>query len=226
MDESLTEDMKIIRKHLETELDAQAIILAGSRSHGDYREDSDWDIYIITTKEFDEHPILEGYQIDVYCLHPDDNFSFDKLGWKLFDSDIICDTPRGDAQRLVNQAEEFRKKGPKPWTLNYAKTRKDKVGRYANKLRNCIESESWFELHQRLNWHFLENSYTWWYGIRGEWEPRPQRIMEDVRKRDSEFASLLGKIVEPTTTDFERVDFFHKLHQNFLNSKVYKGYAS
>ncbi|MHA1199223.1 MAG: nucleotidyltransferase domain-containing protein [Candidatus Heimdallarchaeaceae archaeon] len=224
MDESLVEDMKIIRQHLETEYDAQAIILSGSRSFGDYKKDSDWDIYILTEKEIKFHPILDGYQLDIYCLHPDDNFSFDKMGWKLFICEVICDTPSGDAQRIVDQAQEFRKKGPELWTLNRAITRRDKVERYANKLRNCIETENWFELHQRLNWHFLENSYSWWYGIKGEWEPRPQQIMEDLTMRDSEFAELLKKIVNSKTTDIERVELFHQLHQNFLNSKVYKDY--
>ncbi len=226
MHESLKEDMKIIRHHLETEYDAQAIILSGSRSCGDYKEDSDWDIYIMTEKDIQFHPGLEGYHLDIYCLHPEDNFSFDKLGWKLFFCEIICDTPKGDAQRIVNQAQEFRKRGPKPWSLNHAITRKDKVERYSNKLKNCIESESWFELHQRLNWHFLENSYTWWYGIRNEWQPRPQNIMDDLSKRDPQFASILKKIVDSRTTDLERVDLFHKLHQNFLNSDVYKNYIN
>lgn len=225
MDESLNEDMKKIRDHLETELDAQAIILAGSRSCGDYKENSDWDIYILTEKEFDIHPKLEGYHLDVYCLHPDDNFSFDKLGWKLFYCEVICDTPKGDAQRIVEQAQEFRKRGPTSWTLNHAITRKDKVDRYENKLKNCIASENWFELHQRLNWHFLENAYSWWYGVRGEWEPRPQDLMGDLSIRDPEIASILAKIVKSTTTDLERVEQFHQFHQNFLNSKVYQEYV-
>jgi len=146
------------------------------------------------------------------------------MGWKLFDSEIIYDTPRKDALRIIHQAEEFRKKGPKPWTLNHAKTRRDKVERYENKLADCITSESWFELHQRLNWYFLENSYSWWYGAREEWEPRPQYIMDDLNKRDPEFTTILKKIVEPRTTNLERVELFHKLHQNFLNSKVYQEY--
>ena len=204
--------------------DAQVIILAGSRSSGDYKEDSDWDIYILTEKEFETHPILEGYQLDIYCLHPEDDFSFDKLGWKLFHCEVICDTPNRDAQRIIDQAQEFRKIGPEPWSLNRALTRKDKVERYANKLRNCIKSENWFELHQRLNWHFLENSYSWWYGIRTEWEPRPQKMMEDLGNRDPEYASILKKLVDPNITDLERVELFAQLHENFLSSKVYLEY--
>jgi len=132
--------------------------------------------------------------------------------------------PKGDAQRIVDQAQEVRKKGPETWTLNRTITRKDKVERYANKLKNCIETENWFELHQRLNWHFLENSYSWWYGIRREWEPRQQELMGDLKTRDPEFASILENIVNPKTTDLERVELFHKLHTNFLNSKVYLEY--
>lgn len=224
MDDSLEEDMKIIQEHLENKYNAQAIILAGSRCHGDYKEDSDWDIYVLTEKDIEFHPILDGYQLDIYCLDPDENYSFDKHGWKLFDSEVILDNSKGDAQRIITQAEKFRKKGPKSWTLNHAITRKDKVERYENKFKNCIDSESWFELHQRLNWHFLENSYSWWYGVRGEWEPRPQKIMDDLSRRDPEFASLLSKIVESQTTDLERVELFHQLHENFLNSKAYLDY--
>jgi len=49
-------------------------------------------------------------------------------------------------------------------------------------------------------------------------------MMKNLKKRDPEFASILEKIVNPKTTDLERVELFHKLHTNFLNSKVYLEY--
>ena len=76
--------MEIVRRHLEKEYEAQAIILAGSRSCGDYKEDSDWDLYVLTEKEIEFHPKLEGYQLDIYCLNPNENYSFDKFGWNYF----------------------------------------------------------------------------------------------------------------------------------------------
>ena len=64
MDESLKEDMNKIRLFLEKELEAQAVIISGSRSIGDYKENSDWDIYILTEKDVEFIPKLEGYQLE------------------------------------------------------------------------------------------------------------------------------------------------------------------
>ena len=102
-----------------------------------------------------------------------------------------------DAQRILNEANIYYAKGPELWSLNRIITRKDKVIRYEKKFADCIEHKNWFQLHQRLNWHFFENSYTWWYGIRNEWEPRPQQMMQDLKKRDPEFALILEHITNP-----------------------------
>ena len=47
MDEILLDDMAKIRQFLETKANALAIILCGSRSVGDYKENSDWDLKIL-----------------------------------------------------------------------------------------------------------------------------------------------------------------------------------
>jgi hypothetical protein len=224
MDDEMWNDMEKIIKYLESEIGAQAIILCGSRSVGDYKENSDWDMKVLTTKEIDFMPYLEGYDLDFSCHDPNTHFSWEEFGWKLRFCEVITDTPSKDAQRIVNEAREYYAKGPKPWSVEYAKFRKNKVIRYEKKFADCIKHKDWFQLHQRLAWHFLENTYTWWYGIRGEWEPRPQQLMKDLHKRDPHFATLLKQIVDPKTTDIERVEFFRELHKNFFASKVYQDY--
>ncbi|MHA1111967.1 MAG: hypothetical protein ACTSRE_12745 [Promethearchaeota archaeon] len=226
MDEVLREDMDKITTFLQKEIDAQAIILCGSRSVGDYKENSDWDMKVLTTKNFEFSPHLEGYDLEISCHNPNINFSFEEFGWKLRFCEVILDTTNKDAHRIVKEAHQYYKNGPKSWSLNYAITRQDKIRRYEKKFADCIKHEKWFELHQRLNWHFLENSYTWWYGIRGEWEPRPQNLMQDLKKRDPSFANILERITNPETSDLERVKLFQKLHKNYIASDVYQEFIS
>ncbi len=224
MDEALREDMDKITTFLKKEIDVLAIILCGSRSVGDYKENSDWDMKVLTIKEFEFSPHLEGYDLDISCHAPHTHFSFEEFGWKLRFCEIVFDTPENDAQRIIDEAHAFYEKGPEPWSINHAITRQDKVIRYEKKFADCIKQGDWFQLHQRLNWHFLENSYTWWYGIRKEWEPRPQQIIQDLKKRDPEFAIILEEIAKPETSDLERVQLFYRLHQQFFASKQYQNY--
>jgi len=127
MDPSLRDDMKKIRTYLENELGAEAIILCGSRSVGDYKENSDWDLKILVEQETDSQEILEGYDLDCSTHHVSTSFSFEEFGLKLRFCEIINDTPSKDAQRIINEAHEFYNKGPKPWTKDHALDRKKKV---------------------------------------------------------------------------------------------------
>ena len=94
MDEVLREDMDKISTFLRNEIDAQSIILCGSRSVGDYKENSDWDMVVLTSKDFEFSPHLEGYDLDFACYHPDTHFSFEEFGWKLRFCEVIFDTPK------------------------------------------------------------------------------------------------------------------------------------
>ena len=222
MDEALQDDMNKIITFLKNEIDVLAIILCGSRNVGDYKENSDWDMKVLTIKELEFSPHLEGYDLDISCHEPTTHFSFEEFGWKLRFCEVILDTPEEDAQRIINEAHAFYAKGPIQWSLNHALTRQDKVIRYEKKLTDCIKQEDWFQLHQRLNWYFLENSYSWWYGVRSEWEPRPQQMMQDLKNRDPEFANILKQIIKPETSDLKRVKLFNKLHRKFFASKAYQ----
>jgi predicted nucleotidyltransferase len=82
MDESLKQDMNKISLFLRQEIGAQALILCGSRSVGDYKNNSDWDMKILTSKEFEFSPHLEGYDFDISCHDPQTHFTFEEFGWK------------------------------------------------------------------------------------------------------------------------------------------------
>ena len=45
------------------------IILFGSRARGDYREDSDWDILIVTNEKLDRRKYLEFYSSVIKALY-------------------------------------------------------------------------------------------------------------------------------------------------------------
>ena len=45
------------------------VILFGSRARGDYREDSDWDILVVTEEKLDRRKYLEFYSAVIKALH-------------------------------------------------------------------------------------------------------------------------------------------------------------
>jgi hypothetical protein len=113
------------------------------------------------------------------------------------------------------------KKGPAKWTKIYTLGRIEKVRRYENKFKDCLEDNNQAELYQRISWHFLENTYTWWYGVRGEWEPRPQQMFDDIKKRDPKFYKYL-EVVFTNSANKEKVKALHKLHKYFFKSKEFR----
>ena len=224
MQEDIKQDKHKIKEYLESEIDAVGIILCGSRHVGDYKEKSDWDLKVLVEKDPIFKTEFPGYSLDATFHHPKTTFTFEEFGLKLRFCEILSDTPEKDAKRIIDEAHEFYDKGPEPWTKEYAVNRQYKVQGYERKFADCIADKKWFELHQRLNWHFLETTYTYWYGLRREWEPRPQNIMDDLMERDPEYATILKELVDPNTSDLTRVELFNKLHRVFFESKVYREY--
>ena len=88
--------------------------------------------------------------------------------------------------------------------------------------QDCFDSGEDAEAHQRLAYFFLENTYSWWYGVRAEWEPRPQQMFEDMKNRDPEFYSHLERVFADNATNRERFAAFKDLHDYFFASKEYQ----
>lgn len=66
--------------------DKAEVILYGSRARGDYREDSDWDVLILTSRKLDvnEEDDLRGsiYSVELKYLQPISTMIYDKETWE------------------------------------------------------------------------------------------------------------------------------------------------
>jgi predicted nucleotidyltransferase len=226
MDAELQPIMDKIVDHLNQGFKVQALILCGSRSVGDYKPNSDWDLKAFV-KDPKKHvkenlfPQIEGIEIDCTFHRLDTKFSWEEFGRKLRFSEVIFDNKDKIASKIRKQAMKEYSKGPAKWTKQYALGRIEKVKRYENKFKDCLKDNNQAELFQRIAWHFLENTYTWWYGVRSEWEPRPQQLFADIKKRDPQFYKYLKKIYTSTKNE-EKVKALHNLHKYFFSSKEFK----
>ncbi len=63
-----------------------SLILFGSRARGDYREDSDWDVLVITDKEANaqlKRKIYEDiYEVELEYMQPVSTIIFEKEKWR------------------------------------------------------------------------------------------------------------------------------------------------
>lgn len=218
-------DLDRISAYLRAEFDARAIVLCGSRAAGDAKPGSDWDFKAFVADperhvRDDRWPELDGVDIDCTFHALDASFSFAEFGLKLRVARIVFDET-GVAERVMDEAQRAYARGPEPWTRHYARARRLKVRRYEAKFRDLLAVDNVLELRQRLAWCFLEMTYAWWYGVRAEWEPRPQRMFDDLAERDPEFHELLLAAAAEGVSDAERVERFAELHRCFFSSEAY-----
>ena len=205
--------------YLKKEFQVEALILCGSRCVGDYKENSYWDMnaFVKNPKKINKIPKLEGVDIDCSFHSIYTKYSWKEFNKKLRFSEVVFDNKNKIANKIRNQAFKVYDKGPAKWNKKIALAKIEKVQRYENKFKDCLKYGKLGELFQRIAWHYLENTYVWWYGVRGEWEPRGQQMFEDIKKRDPKFYSHLRKIFTSTSNE-EKVNALHQLHKYFFES--------
>lgn len=226
MNPELKPDLDRISAYLRDEFDAQALILCGSRHVGDYKPHSDWDVKAFVEdpqKHIKENrfPQLPGVDIDCTFHTLDTQFSWDEFGLKLRFSEVVFDNDDGIARKVRDQAQEEYAKEPQKWSLFYALGRIEKAKRYEAKFQDLLEEGNHAELFQRIAFHYTENTYTWWYGARQEWEPRPQAMFKDLQARDPEFYRHLSRVFTSTDNE-EKVRALHDLHEHFFSTEAFQ----
>ena len=227
----LTDKEEKVIEFLIKEYDAKAIIFVGSRAVGDFKPNSDWDIWVFSDKKnripaYKLQPKynLENEDLDLYFASTKQKFDYGFFGVKLRFNKIVYD-PKKIAKNIISNANKFYSKGADKWTKQYAIWRIDKVKRYENKFKDLLIDKNYLELYDRIANAVLETTFTWWYGVRGEWLPRPQQMFSDLKKRDKKFYDYLKKISDNETTQIERIEILKKLHRYFFNSKEYRKIA-
>ncbi len=183
---------KIIIEFLRKRYQAKVIIIVGSRVVGDFKPNSDWDIYIFTNKKLPKETLKQFYNalpkgikdedLDVYKNSMKSSSYPAKLWRDLRNSKIVLDTKAGFGRKLRKRALEIYRKGPKKWTKSYAQGREYKARRYEKKFEDNLKDKKYGELFLRISWHYTENIVDWWFGIRQEFLLRPQQAFPYIRK--------------------------------------------
>jgi predicted nucleotidyltransferase len=225
--------LRVINDYFKTKYKAKVLIVVGSRAIGDFKPNSDWDIYMFTDVE-DEHnetfeefieaypSILKNDDIDLYWNSMDIDSYPQKLWRDLRNSKVVLDTPDGFGEKLREKAIGFYKKGPKKWSKDYAFGRTVKARRYMKKFEAHLADKEYEELFLRIAWHYSENIIDWWFGIRQEFPLRPQKAFPYIKEKDPEFYNELQKIVSEKTSYRVKIDAFKKIHQLLFESEEFK----
>jgi len=213
-------------EYIKKEYRAEAIIFVGSRAVGDFKPNSDWDIWIITDNKNmkDERDTkgkygLQGEDFDLYTCSTKQKFDWNLFWLRLRFHKIMYD-PKGFGARLVKQAMKEYDKGPKV-TREWVLGRRDKATRYMNKFEDNLEDKNYAELFNGICWHFVENIIDWWFMFRKEWPLRRQNKFDYIKKKDPKFYFQLQKVFSDKTSFKQKVDAFRKIHDIFFNSKEY-----
>lgn len=228
------EKLAIIIDYFKSRYLAKVIIVVGSRAVGDFKPNSDWDLYLFTDED-DPYPdesfqeaieafpeSLKNEDIDQYWNSMEIESYPAKLWRDLRNSKVVLDTPDGFGEKLREKALELYKKGPEKWTKNYAYGRIVKARRYMKKFEDNLANKEYEQLFLRIAWHYSENIIDWWFGIRQEFPLRPQEAFPFIKEKDPEFYQEIQKIVSDKTSYKEKIDAFKKIHQLLLESEVFK----
>ena len=197
---------KEIIKFLKKRYNAKAIVITGSRAYGDYKPNSDWDIYVFTDKKYRKETddefyasfpdSLKGENLDLYKHYLGRKEYPDKMYRNFRYSKIVLDTKNGFAKKLKKRSQKIYSKKPKKWTKTYAQGRVYKAERYMKKFIDNYDDKKFGELYLRFCWHYTENVIDWWFGIRQEHKLRPQQTFPYIKKKDPKFYRQLKRVFD------------------------------
>lgn len=225
------EKVNAVIELLKKRYDAEVIIIVGSMAVGDYKEGSDWDIYIFSKKKpFNKSPDelkswlpeeIKEEDLDIYVNSFDIKSYPEKLYRDLRNSVIILDKDNF-GKKLREEAIKRFKEGPKKWTKTYAQWRINKAERYLKKFNDLIMEKNYPELLLRISWYYDENLIEWWFGIRREFRLRPQQAFPYIKKKDPAFHKQLNIIASDKTSYKEKVKAIINCNELIFNSLYYK----
>jgi len=227
----LAEKVEAIVEVLKERYDAEVVIIVGSRAVGDYKETSDWDIYIFSNKKpFDKSPqefkswlpaLIKNEDLDVYVNGFDKKAYPEKLYRDLTNSVVVLDKDNF-GKKLREEAIKRYEKGPEKWTKTYAQWRVNKSERYMKKFKELITEKNYQELFLRISSYFDENLIEWWFGIRGEFRLRPQQAFPYIKEKDLKFYEQLQIIVSDKKDYGQKIEAIRKCNEILFNKKEYK----
>jgi predicted nucleotidyltransferase len=217
---------KEIKEYLVNTYHSQTIILHGSRASNNYREHSDWDLFVFVKEDGEgtkiERDIYNEQALDITIVnYPDvSDAILEKLVAVAHSIEVLYDTEAGTGNKLVEDAVEKRAKGitlsPKEKESIVIEMYKD-----VNNLNDLQENDGVFFF--RLGRDFFRNALNGWFRvIRNEYSLPPYLSLPYIKERDPEYYSLL-EILWSKKSNKEKVDaaklIFQKIEDSFKKVK-------
>ena len=190
------------------------IIIFGSRTSGNFHEDSDVDLIVIQkegfkrTVEYSDFLVFEityttpEKAVDYWQNNPDDCYWLWKSGKVVFDRD-------GTVKRLEEEAQNIINKGKKPLedtqikhlhfdAIDQIKAAK-KLAEKDISTANLILTQKVFKLVELF------------FNLRQEWTPPPKQIIAGVEKNSEELSNLLKQFYRPKQEFNNKLELAEKI---------------
>ena len=191
----------------------EAIILHGSRARGMEREDSDWDVYLLSgDKEISASERVDGVQIDLRILsamiNPEEVVQ--RFGPTFKDAKILYDTD-GIGEQLIKDTQRLYDKGLQ-LTQREIENRKLRFERHLSRLRGATENIELFFFHTE----FFRNIVRYWFELHDRWPEPPYISLQTIKKEDPDFFARLH-IIATSDNNKKRYDAFVYLYNKLFN---------
>ncbi len=231
MKKQLKPRAKKIVNLLKNKFGAKAIILTGSRHVGDYEQDSDWDMFVFTTKLKKGEERIKVHErcgptrisgetkLDCYWLPADAKFRWENFKLKLRFCEIMYDT-KGIAKKVIKDAYKIYDKGP-DWSKTKWWGEKQRSWGYLKKMNYLLKKRQHGALFKRICFYYAEYLFGWWFSLRDEWPLRPQQAFDYIKKKDPNFFKLLRRVYGNTTLE-QKVKACEKIHNHIFESLKFK----
>jgi predicted nucleotidyltransferase len=178
-----------IVEYLKDKYKAEAIILHGSRAKGKNRDNSDWDLIILTS--LDIRGIPEEYleqKLDVTTVRvPVDEKYIREYTSFLNTGRVLFDNKESLGEQIVNKAKEYFLLG-KNLTKEEIESRKQYLLRSIDRMEGVINSPEMFFLYLGF---FYTKAIQYWFEIKNRFSKPAYEAFEDIKSQDQNYYSLL-----------------------------------
>ncbi len=196
--------------HLVAKHDPEGIILVGSRSDGQARAGSDWDLYILLPPNSSDSSdsrgpvpvpdILGGDLLDAALvrLPIDENQIGTIFGPNLQHAKILLDNKHGDAASICDYARGLYKAG-RCLSLREIERRRHEMSR--NLARMKTRSDEPGPFFEALTYVFYISHRYWYEVLHGRWSVSVHRAMPEIAERDPQFYRHLQILIDGPAPD-------------------------
>ncbi|MEK9156855.1 MAG: nucleotidyltransferase domain-containing protein [Patescibacteria group bacterium] len=178
-------EQKIIQ-HLCEKYHLLSIILHGSRARGMYKEQSDWDIYLLVNEKMNvSSELFEGQNLDVEAIviPLDDDQILSAFSGRLRAAKILFDDEKNTGKNLLARAEEIYQRG---FVLSEEKVadRRHFLLRRLERLRAYQDDPGVFFVHLGI---FFNAALRYWFEVRQLWSEPVYASLPYILKHDPSF---------------------------------------